>query len=125
MRHEPDEFITELEEESARRGMTQVQAARTVRICSEAERLAAPQSSKTDFVTQAPTDGCDVIYFNGPEGAELEFVRTTGGEKERFAEAAAAAMRKLTGARWSRTDRRGPHRTADRPISNALFATAG
>ncbi len=50
-------FITDLEAESARRGMTQVRANRIIRVRSEAERKAAPESSNTNKVTVAPSDG--------------------------------------------------------------------
>jgi catechol 2,3-dioxygenase-like lactoylglutathione lyase family enzyme len=93
-----NEFITRLEAEAARRGMTQVRANRTVRVRTEEERLAAPEDSHTNFVTQEPSDGWDFIYCKGPEGEQLEFVHVSDGVKKRF-DAAAAERRKLIEAR--------------------------
>jgi catechol 2,3-dioxygenase-like lactoylglutathione lyase family enzyme len=90
-------FITDLEAESARRGMTQVRANRTVRVHNEAERQAAPQNSNINFVTQEPSNGWDFIYCKGPEGEQLEFVRPIGPVKQRFDEAYAARQQLTAG----------------------------
>jgi catechol 2,3-dioxygenase-like lactoylglutathione lyase family enzyme len=82
-----NKFIADLEAESARRGMTQVRANRTVRVMTEAERKAAPRSSNTNRVTEAPSDGWELIYCKGPEGEQLEFVKALGPVKQRFSEA--------------------------------------
>lgn len=82
-----NKFITDLEVESARRGMTQVRANRIVRVRSEAERKAAPQSANTNKVTDAPSDGWELIYCKGPEGEQLEFVKALGPVKKRFSDA--------------------------------------
>lgn len=84
-----NKFITDLEAESARRGMTQVRANRIIRVRSEAERKAAPESANTNVVTVAPSDGWELIYCKGPEGEQLEFVKSLGPIKERFANALA------------------------------------
>ncbi len=84
-----NKFITDLEAESARRGMTQVRANRTIRVTTEAQRKAAPQSTNTNKVTVAPSDGWELIYCKGPEGEQLEFVKALGPVKERFANALA------------------------------------
>jgi catechol 2,3-dioxygenase-like lactoylglutathione lyase family enzyme len=84
-----NKFIADLETESARRGMTQVRANRTVRVMTEAERKAAPRSSNTNRVTEAPSDGWELIYCKGPEGEQLEFVKALGPVKTRFSEALA------------------------------------
>lgn len=84
-----NKFITDLEAESARRGMTQVRANRIIRVRSEAERKAAPESTNTNVVTVAPSDGWELIYCKGPEGEQLEFVKSLGPIKERFANALA------------------------------------
>jgi catechol 2,3-dioxygenase-like lactoylglutathione lyase family enzyme len=86
-------FITDLEAESARRGMTQVRANRIIRVRSEAERKAAPESTNTNKVTQAPSDGWELIYCKGPEGEQLEFVKAIGPVKQRFANALATRQR--------------------------------
>ena len=82
-----NQFIHDLEAESARRGMTQVKANRIVRVRTEQERRAAPQAANTNKVTEAPSDGWELIYCKGPEGEQLEFVKALGGVKQRFATA--------------------------------------
>lgn len=89
-----NKFITDLEAESARRGMTQVRANRIIRVRTEAERKAAPQSSNTNVVTTPPSDGWELIYCKGPEGEQLEFVRSLGPVKQRFANALTKHMQK-------------------------------
>jgi catechol 2,3-dioxygenase-like lactoylglutathione lyase family enzyme len=84
-----NKFIADLEAESARRGMTQVRANRTVRVMTEAERKAASRSANTNRVTEAPSDGWELIYCKGPEGEQLEFVKALGPVKRRFSEALA------------------------------------
>lgn len=86
-------FISDLEAESARRGMTQVRANRTIRVSSEEQRRGAPQSANTNKVTQAPSDGWELIYCKGPEGEQLEFVKALGPVKKRFGDALAARQR--------------------------------
>ncbi len=90
-----NKFITDLEAESARRGMTQVRANRIIRVDTEAERRAAPQSANTNKVTVAPSDGWELIYCKGPEGEQLEFVKALGPVKQRFATTLAARQRAL------------------------------
>ncbi|MYM67281.1 lactoylglutathione lyase [Pseudoduganella sp. FT55W] len=80
-----NKFITDLEAESARRGMPQVRANRIVRVATEAARRSAPQSANTNKVTVAPSDGWELIYCKGPEGEQLEFVKAIGPVKQRFA----------------------------------------
>lgn len=82
-------FITDLEAESARRGMTQVRANRTIRVMTEADRKAAPESANTNRVTAEPSNGWELIYCKGPEGEQLEFVKALGPVKKRFSEALA------------------------------------
>jgi catechol 2,3-dioxygenase-like lactoylglutathione lyase family enzyme len=88
-----NQFITDLEAESARRGMTQVRANRIIRVTTEEERKAAPQDTNTNKVTVAPSDGWELIYCKGPEGEQLEFVKALGPVKQRFADAHQAHMR--------------------------------
>ncbi len=82
-----NQFIADLEAESARRGMTQVRANRIIRVSTEEERKAAPLSANTNRVTVAPSDGWELIYCKGPEGEQLEFVKALGPVKKRFADA--------------------------------------
>ncbi|MGJ5177534.1 VOC family protein [Bradyrhizobium oligotrophicum] len=91
-----NKFIADLETESARRGMTQVRANRTVRVRTEAERKAAPRSANTNRVTEAPSDGWELIYCKGPEGEQLEFVKALGPVKQRFSEALAKRQQTIT-----------------------------
>ena len=92
-----NQFITDLEAESARRGMTQVRANRIIRVRSEAERKAAPQSSNTNKVTVAPSDGWELIYCKGPDGEQLEFVKALGPVKQRFANTLASRQKARAG----------------------------
>ncbi|WP_032991467.1 VOC family protein [Rhizobium leguminosarum] len=85
-----NQFIADLEAESARRGMTQVRANRIIRVSTEDERKASPLSANTNKVTVAPSDGWELIYCKGPEGEQLEFVKALGPVKKRFADALAA-----------------------------------
>ena len=91
-----NKFIADLEAESARRGMTQVRANRTVRVMTEAERKAAPRSANTNRVTEAPSDGWELIYCKGPEGEQLEFVKALGPVKMRFSAALAQRQQIIT-----------------------------
>ena len=90
-----NKFIADLEAESARRGMTQVRANRTVRVMTEADRKAAPRSANTNRVTEAPSDGWELIYCKGPEGEQLEFVKALGPVKKRFSEALSKRQQKI------------------------------
>lgn len=84
-----NKFIADLEAESARRGMTQVRANRTIRVMTEADRKAAPRNTNTNRVTAEPSNGWELIYCKGPEGEQLEFVKALGPVKQRFSEALA------------------------------------
>jgi catechol 2,3-dioxygenase-like lactoylglutathione lyase family enzyme len=94
-----NKFITDLEAESARRGMPQVRANRIIRVATEEARRAAPQSANTNKVTVAPSDGWELIYCKGPEGEQLEFVKAIGPVKERFAKALSARQRAMAGTK--------------------------
>ena len=54
---------------------------------SASERNAAPETANTNKVTDAPSDGWELIYCKGPEGEQLEFVKALGPVKQRFANA--------------------------------------
>lgn len=90
-----NQFIRDLEAESARRGMTQVRANRTITVTSEQERLAAPMSANTNRITTGKSDGWSLIYCKGPEGEQLEFVQALGPVKKTFEEALGARRRML------------------------------
>jgi catechol 2,3-dioxygenase-like lactoylglutathione lyase family enzyme len=82
-----NKFIHDLEAESARRGMTQVKANRTITVTSEQERLNAPIDSNTNKITEGKSNGWSLIYCKGPEGEQLEFVQVLGPVKKTFQEA--------------------------------------
>ena len=79
-----DQFIHDLEAESARRGMTNVRANRTVASTSDAERLKAPLDSNTNKIKQGKSNGWSLMYCKGPEGEQLEFVQVLGPVKQTF-----------------------------------------
>jgi catechol 2,3-dioxygenase-like lactoylglutathione lyase family enzyme len=81
-------FITDLEAECARRGMTQVRANRTVAVATETERKAAPASANSNKITEGRSNGWTLIYCKGPEGEQLEFVQALDPVKQVFARAA-------------------------------------
>jgi catechol 2,3-dioxygenase-like lactoylglutathione lyase family enzyme len=82
-----NKFIHDLEAESARRGMTQVRANRTVTVVSEQERLAAPLEANSNKITEGKSNGWALIYCKGPEGEQLEFVQALDPVKKVFADA--------------------------------------
>ncbi len=82
-----DKFIRDLEAESARRGMTQVRANRTLTVYTEDERRAAPPSANSNKIRQGKSEGWTLIYCKGPEGEQLEFVQALGPVKQTFANA--------------------------------------
>jgi hypothetical protein len=82
-----DQFIADLEAESARRGMTQVKANRIVKIQSEQERQNAPLNTYSNKIQEGQSDGWTLIYCKGPEGEQLEFVKALGPVKRTFEDA--------------------------------------
>ena len=92
-----NQFIADLEAESARRGMTQVRANRVVTVTTEEDRLAAPLSSNSNGITEGLSNGWRLIYCRGSEGEQLEFVQALGPVKKTFDEAL-AARKSLVGA---------------------------
>lgn len=92
-----NQFIHDLEAESARRGMTQVRANRVITVTTEEERRAAPMSANTNRITEGKSNGWSLIYCKGPEGEQLEFVQALGPVKQTF-DTALAARRRMTGA---------------------------
>ena len=73
-----NQFITDLEEESARRGMTQVRANRVVTVTTEQERLSAPLDAYSNEITDGLSNGWRLIYCKGSEGEQIEFVQALG-----------------------------------------------
>jgi catechol 2,3-dioxygenase-like lactoylglutathione lyase family enzyme len=88
-----NKFIRDLEAESARRGMTQVKANRTITITTEQERQNAPIDANTIKITQGKSNGWSLIYCKGPEGEQLEFVQVLGPVKKTFQEALESRQR--------------------------------
>lgn len=92
-------FIRDLEAESARRGMTQVKANRTVTVTSEPERLAAPIDSNSNPITEGKSNGWRLIYCKGCEGEQIEFVQALGPVKRTFDDALDARRRLVAATR--------------------------
>jgi catechol 2,3-dioxygenase-like lactoylglutathione lyase family enzyme len=92
-----NQFIADLEAESARRGMTQVRANRVVTVTTEQERLAAPMDANSNGITEGLSNGWRLIYCKGSEGEQLEFVQALGPVKNIFDEAFAARQRLVGG----------------------------
>lgn len=94
-----NQFIRDLEAESARRGMTQVKANRVLTVKSEAERLAAPIEANSNPITEGKSNGWRLIYCKGCEGEQLEFVQALGPVKRTFDDALEARRRLVAAAR--------------------------
>jgi catechol 2,3-dioxygenase-like lactoylglutathione lyase family enzyme len=94
-----NKFIHDLEAESARRGMTQVKANRTITVTSEQERLNAPIDANTNKITEGKSNGWSLIYCKGPEGEQLEFVQVLGPVKKTFQDALETRGRMLAANR--------------------------
>jgi catechol 2,3-dioxygenase-like lactoylglutathione lyase family enzyme len=92
-----NQFIADLEAESARRGMTQVRANRVVTVTTEKERRAAPLAANSNGITEGLSNGWRLIYCKGCEGEQLEFVQALGPVKQTF-DNAREARRRLVGA---------------------------
>ncbi len=82
-----NKFIADLEAESARRGMSQVRANRTVTVTSEQERRTTPLEANSNGITEGKSNGWRLIYCKGPEGEQLEFVQALGPVKRIFDDA--------------------------------------
>ncbi|WP_342246779.1 VOC family protein [Pseudomonas sp. OTU5201] len=92
-----NQFVRDLEAESARRGMTQVKANRIVRATTEQQRLEAAIDSNTNRITEGPSSGWSLIYCKGPEGEQLEFVQVQGHAKQTFDGAYESRRKQLGG----------------------------
>ncbi|NML62808.1 lactoylglutathione lyase [Massilia sp. RP-1-19] len=93
-----NQFVRDLETESARRGMSNVKANRIISSASEQERLQAPLSANTNRITSGKSDGWTLIYAKGPEGEQLEFVQVRGQAKRVFGDAIETRRRMLAAA---------------------------
>lgn len=93
-----NQFIRDLEAESARRGMTNVKANRIVTAATGRERLALPLEANTNRITEGPSSGWSLIYCKGPEGEQLEFVQVLGHAKQVF-DGASDTRRRILAAR--------------------------
>ena len=89
-------FIADLEAESARRGMIQVRANRTVTVTTEEQRKAAPLTANANKITQGKSNGWALMYCKGPEGEQLEFVQALDPVKTTFKEALEARRRMVS-----------------------------
>jgi catechol 2,3-dioxygenase-like lactoylglutathione lyase family enzyme len=91
-----NQFIADLEAESARRGMTQVRANRVLTVTTEQARRAAPVTANSNGITAGKSNGWRLIYCKGCEGEQLEFVQALGPVKRIF-DSAREARRKAAG----------------------------
>jgi catechol 2,3-dioxygenase-like lactoylglutathione lyase family enzyme len=91
-----NEFIADLEGESARRGMTQVRANRVTTVTTEEERRAAPLDANSNGITEGLSNGWRLIYCTGSEGEQLEFVQALGPVKRVFDQAREARQRAVS-----------------------------
>jgi catechol 2,3-dioxygenase-like lactoylglutathione lyase family enzyme len=92
-----NQFIADLEAESARRGMQHVRANRVVTVTTEQERKAAPLDANSNGITEGKSNGWRLIYCKGPEGEQLEFVQALGPVKRVFDGAREARQRLVSG----------------------------
>jgi catechol 2,3-dioxygenase-like lactoylglutathione lyase family enzyme len=88
-------FISDLEAECLRRGMTQVKANRIMSVTTEAQRRAAPMSANANKITQGKSNGWALMYCKGPEGEQLEFVQALDPVKTTFKEALETRRKKV------------------------------
>jgi alkylhydroperoxidase/carboxymuconolactone decarboxylase family protein YurZ/catechol 2,3-dioxygenase-like lactoylglutathione lyase family enzyme/ketosteroid isomerase-like protein len=78
-----DQFAKMLEEESQKRGLTNVVANRIIHIDSETARKNAPEKyAKLDLI--GDFDGWLLFYCKGPSGEQLEFNQVKRKARERF-----------------------------------------
>jgi len=93
-----NQFIADLEAESARRGMVHVRANRVLTVTSEPQRRAAPLDANSNGITEGKSNGWRLIYCKGSEGEQLEFVQALGPVKRVFDGALEARRRLVSGA---------------------------
>ena len=93
-----NQFIADLEAESARRGMSHVRATRVLTVTSEEQRRSAPIDANSNGITEGKSNGWRLIYCKGSEGEQLEFVQALGPVKRVFDGALEARQRLVSGA---------------------------
>jgi catechol 2,3-dioxygenase-like lactoylglutathione lyase family enzyme len=93
-----NQFIADLEAESARRGMSHVRANRVLTVTSEEQRRSAPIDANSNGITEGKSNGWRLIYCKGSEGEQLEFVQALGPVKRVFDGALEARQRLVSGA---------------------------
>ena len=93
-----NQFIADLETESARRGMAQVRANRVLTVATEAERKGTPLDANSNDITEGKSNGWRLIYCKGSVGEQLEFVQALGPVKRVFDGALEARRRLVSGA---------------------------
>lgn len=93
-----NQFIADLEAESARRGMSHVRANRVLTVTSEEQRRSAPIDANSNGITEGKSNGWRLIYCKGSEGEQLEFVQALGPVKRVFDGALEARQRLVLGA---------------------------
>jgi catechol 2,3-dioxygenase-like lactoylglutathione lyase family enzyme len=93
-----NQFIADLEAESARRGMGQVRANRVLTVTTEEQRRSAPIDANSNGITEGKSNGWRLIYCKGSEGEQLEFVQALGPVKRVFDGALEARQRLVSGA---------------------------
>ena len=93
-----NQFIRDLEAESARRGMTQVRANRIITVTTDQDRLAAPMSANTNRITTGKSDGWSLIYWGRRRTTRIRAGAGTGEEdiRRRAERAPAHVGRELT-----------------------------
>ncbi len=79
-----DKFLRDLEEESHKRGMLNVQCNRIIEVQSEKERLNTPVSSSSFKIKEGVSNGWSLCYCKGPEGEQLEFNQVKEPIKSKF-----------------------------------------
>lgn len=93
-----NQFIADLEAESARRGMNHVRANRVLTVTSEEQRRSAPIEANSNGITEGKSSGWRLIYCKGCEGEQLEFVQALGPVKRVFDGALEARKRLVSSA---------------------------
>lgn len=93
-----NQFIADLEAESARRGMNHVRANRVLTVTSEQQRRSSPIEANSNGITEGKSNGWRLIYCKGCEGEQLEFVQALGPVKRVFDGALEARKRLVSGA---------------------------
>ena len=92
-------FVTDLEAECARRGMSQVKANRTVAITTEDQRKAAPVSAKANKITQGKSNGWALIYCKGQKASSSNLFGRSIRSRRHLRKRSSAALKQLATGR--------------------------